>query len=63
MGAFVVPKKGFTVTLEDIQAAVCEKLTRFKQPRYLYLYDRFPLNDTGKPDLVKLKADASEKRV
>ena len=63
VGAFVVPKKGFTVTFEDIQAAVCEKLTRFKQPRYLYLYDRFPLNDTGKPDLVKLKADASEKRV
>ncbi len=61
IAAYVVPKPGGTVTLKDVQNAVSRHLTRFKQPEYLFLYDSFPVNMNGKPDLVKLKEKYLEK--
>ena len=61
IAAFVVPKQGFTISAEDIKNAVGRKHTRFKQPRYVFQYDSFPLNKNGKPDLIRLREDAEEK--
>ncbi|WP_203530634.1 long-chain fatty acid--CoA ligase [Thermaerobacter sp. PB12/4term] len=46
--AFVVPKPGETVTLDEL-VAFCEgKLARFKIPKQLHVVDQLPRNATGK---------------
>ena len=58
IAALVIPKEGCEVTLEDIRAAVSSHCTKFKQPKYMLVYDSFPLTMVGKPDLAMLKKDA-----
>ncbi len=60
IAAFVVPKQGSSVSAEDVLDAVGKVHTRFKLPGYIFSYDFFPLNKSGKPDIIKLKEDAEE---
>jgi fatty-acyl-CoA synthase len=46
--AVVVPKDGVTVTVEDIQAHVRNRLASYKRPKYVVLTDALPKNPSGK---------------
>jgi fatty-acyl-CoA synthase len=46
--AVVVPKDGVTVTIEDIQAHVRDRLASYKRPKYVVLTDALPKNPSGK---------------
>ena len=46
--AVVVPKDGVTVTIEDIQAHVRNRLASYKRPKYVVLTDALPKNPSGK---------------
>ena len=58
IAALVIPKDGCTVTIDAVREAVAKDYTRFKQPKYLLLYDAFPMSILGKPDSKALKEDA-----
>ena len=46
--AFVVPRPGETITLEEIQALVKEHLVSYKQIRLLQIVDVIPKSASGK---------------
>ena len=46
--AVVVPKDGVTVTIDDIQAHVRNRLASYKRPKYVVLTDALPKNPSGK---------------
>jgi len=46
--AVLVPEAGCEIDLEAVQAAVGEKLARFKQPRHYAVIDALPRNTMGK---------------
>jgi acyl-coenzyme A synthetase/AMP-(fatty) acid ligase len=48
--AFVVLKKGASVTEEEIQEFVKSRLARFKYPRRVRFVDSLPRTDRGKVD-------------
>jgi len=58
IAALVIPKDGCTVTADEVREAVAKDYTRFKQPKYLLLYDAFPMSILGKPDSKALREDA-----
>jgi len=43
-----VVKPGKSLTLEDINDHICDKLAKFKCPNYLHLVEALPRNATGK---------------
>jgi fatty-acyl-CoA synthase len=46
--AWVVPKPGATLTVEEVRAFCDGRIARYKIPRYVKLVDHFPLTVTGK---------------
>ena len=59
--AFVIPKRGVTLTAEEIIAFARDKIANFKVPRYVEIVDQFPLTGSGKVQKFKQKAYAVEK--
>lgn len=51
--AFLVMKEGHTV--EGLQSFCCDKLAKFKVPKYYVAIDELPKNDSGKIDRKALK--------
>ena len=48
---------GTSLTLEELQAFLKDKLSKYKIPTHLAIYDAIPLLGNGKADFVSLKAD------
>jgi long-chain acyl-CoA synthetase len=46
--AFVVPKEGKTINLEDLKEFCYEELTRYKVPKEFEIIDELPRNSVGK---------------
>ena len=46
--AWIVPKPGVTLTIEEVRAFCDGKIARYKIPRYVKFVDGFPLTVTGK---------------
>lgn len=46
--AVVVPQQGVSLQADDIIAALCENLARFKQPKFVVIVDALPRNTMGK---------------
>jgi fatty-acyl-CoA synthase len=46
--AVVVPKAGATLTADDVQAHVRDRLAGYKRPKYVVLVDSLPKNPSGK---------------
>lgn len=44
----VVPEKGATVAVADLEAMVKDRLARFKQPKAIFVVDELPRNTMGK---------------
>jgi fatty-acyl-CoA synthase len=60
--AYVVKKKGASVTQESIQQAVKSNLARYKVPREVEFIDELPRNATGKVLKRELKEHHEEKQ-
>jgi acyl-CoA synthetase (AMP-forming)/AMP-acid ligase II len=54
--AVVVPEPGATVSTEDVQRQVRERLAGYKTPRRVVVVDALPLLATGKVDKKRLRA-------
>jgi fatty-acyl-CoA synthase len=59
--AFVIPKAGETLTVEEIAAFARGKIANFKVPKYVEIVDSFPLTGSGKVQKFKQRAYAVEK--
>ena len=55
-----VIKKGEGLTLDDINAHLCDKLAKFKCPSHLHLMDELPRNATGKVLKFELRKSVPE---
>ena len=53
--AFIIPKKGETVTEEEIKSYVRDNLAKYKTPSYVMTIDAFPMNAAGKILKYKLR--------
>lgn len=52
---FVVPNKGETITLEEINTFLEGKVARYKYPKQMQLLEELPMTTTGKIKKVELK--------
>ncbi len=59
--AFVIPREGETLTVEEIVAFARGKIANFKVPKHVEVVDRFQLTGSGKVQKFKQKAYAIEK--
>ena len=58
--AFVIPKDGVELTVEEVEAYARAHLANFKVPRRVILVDSFPLNATGKVLKTELRKQLRE---
>lgn len=58
--AYIVKRKGSTVTEEDLFQFCQEKLAKYKTPRFIKIIGYMPRNLIGKIDKVKLREQAKE---
>ena len=59
--AFVIPKAGGTLTVDEIAAFARGKIANFKVPKYVEIVDSFPLTGSGKVQKFKQRAYAVAK--
>ncbi|MFP6614964.1 MAG: AMP-binding protein, partial [Candidatus Hydrogenedentota bacterium] len=55
VSAWIIPKPGVTLTVDDVKAFCKEKIAHYKIPHYVTLLDEFPLTVTGKIQKFKLR--------
>lgn len=60
VAAYIVTRKGSTVTEEEIRQFCQEKLAKYKTPRFIKIIGFMPRNLIGKIDKVKLREQAKE---
>jgi fatty-acyl-CoA synthase len=53
--AWIRPKEGQTIDLQEIKAFCHDKITHFKTPQYIRLTDTFPMTVTGKIRKVEMR--------
>jgi fatty-acyl-CoA synthase len=53
--AWIRPKEGQTIDLEEVKAFCHDKITHFKTPQYIRLTDTFPMTVTGKIRKVEMR--------
>ena len=58
--AWIRPRSGTTLTGEALSQWCCERMARFKTPRYWQFVDTFPMTVTGKIQKYRLRAMAIE---
>ena len=56
--AWIKPKPGETITLDEMKAFCQGKIAHYKVPRYLRLADEFPMTVTGKIRKIELREAA-----
>jgi acyl-CoA synthetase (AMP-forming)/AMP-acid ligase II len=59
--AFVVPRQGAQVSIEEVMAYAREHLANYKVPRRVEIVDAFPLNATGKVLKTELRERARKR--
>jgi fatty-acyl-CoA synthase len=59
--AFVIPRAGESLTVDEIAAFARGKIANFKVPKYVEIVDSFPLTGSGKVQKFKQRAYAVEK--
>ena len=59
VGAFVVPREGFTLQPEEVRDFCRGKIARMKIPRYIQMVDSFPMTASGKIQKYKLREEAA----
>ncbi len=60
VGAFIVLKKGQSLTREDVRYFCKGKIAKYKIPRYVFFIDEFPMTGSGKIQKFKLREMAVE---
>lgn len=60
VGAFVILKKGYSLSPEDIQDYCRGKISHFKIPKFITVVDAFPLTASGKIQKYKLREQAAQ---
>ncbi len=58
--AFIITKKGYTLTEEQIRDMATEKIARYKVPKHIFFVDGYPLTASGKIQKYKLKDIAQQ---
>ncbi|MFT4099567.1 MAG: AMP-binding protein [Burkholderiaceae bacterium] len=58
--AYVIPKRGMTCSLEDVQARCKGKIASFKIPRYVIVVENLPMTASGKVQRVMLRDRARQ---
>jgi len=59
--AFVIPRPGAALTVEEVIQFGRDRIANFKVPRYVEIVDQFPLTGSGKVQKFKQRAYAVEK--
>lgn len=60
VGAFIILKKGYSFSEEDVRDFCRGQISRYKIPKYIVFTDHFPLTASGKIQKFKLREIASE---
>jgi fatty-acyl-CoA synthase len=60
VGAFVIRKKGFDLTAEDIKDFCRGRISRYKIPKHIAFVENYPLTASGKIQKYKLRELSSE---
>ncbi|ABK16567.1 AMP-binding protein [Syntrophobacter fumaroxidans] len=60
VGAFVIPKAGFSLAPEDIQDFCRGRISNFKVPKYVVFVDQYPMTASGKIQKYKLREMAAQ---
>ncbi|MFP6596640.1 MAG: AMP-binding protein, partial [Candidatus Hydrogenedentota bacterium] len=55
VSAWIIPKPGVTLTVDDVKAFCKERIAHYKIPHYVTVLDEFPLTVTGKIQKFKLR--------
>jgi fatty-acyl-CoA synthase len=61
VGAFIILKKGASLTEEDVQDYARGRIASYKKPKYVFFVDGFPLTASGKVQKYKLREVGREK--
>jgi len=61
VGAFIIPKDGFSFKEEDVQDFCRGRIARYKIPKYIFIIDAYPATASGKIQKYKLRELAKEK--
>ncbi|MFD1406832.1 AMP-binding protein [Kroppenstedtia eburnea] len=56
--AFIRPKEGESLTIDEIREYCIGKIARYKIPRYMHLVDAYPMTASGKIQKFKLREQA-----
>jgi len=56
--AWVRPRPGATLTVEQVRLYCLQRLARFKVPKYIRFADSFPLTVDGKTEKSRLREQA-----
>lgn len=60
--ACIIPKQGMELNEEKIKSFIAENLANYKVPKYILIFDEFPLTSSGKVKLGELSKQV-EKRI
>ena len=60
VGAFIIPKEGYSLTPEDVRDYCRGKIANFKVPKYVIFVDTFPMTASGKIQKFKLREMAAQ---
>ncbi len=60
VGAFIIPKEGYSFTTEDVRDYCKDKIAQYKTPRYVFTVDEYPLTGSGKIQKFRLREMALE---
>ena len=55
VGAFIIPKPGFSLTPEEVKDFCRGKIARYKTPKYIAFVESYPMTASGKIQKYKLR--------
>lgn len=62
IAACIIPKQGMNLDEDEVKSFVAENLADYKVPKYILIFDEFPLTSSGKIQLGELRRQI-EKRI
>src|SRR5690554_3987864 len=60
VGAFIIPKEGYRLGVDDVGDFCREKIARYKIPRYVFFVQEYPMTGSGKIQKFRLREMALE---
>jgi len=60
VGAFIIPKEGYRLGVDDVRDFCREKIARYKIPRYVFFVQEYPMTGSGKIQKFRLREMALE---